>query len=127
MIFLDYIYYIFCSLYKLSKRERNLDGWRISGNIVGAGSLAFFIISIFAVIDKYYSHQFFNMFTWSIPFFVSIILFGVRYGKYLDYEAVVIRLKSLNRKKQTILNILLILYFLSIISFFIYIIFIKKN
>jgi ABC-type amino acid transport system permease subunit len=123
MIFIDYIYYFFCNLYKLSKREQHLDSWKISGAVVSGISLCLFGMAVMDIVDMICRTNYLMFFSTPVIFLICLIFFGIRYKKYTNYEEAAVRLKALSPGKQTILSILLVIYFLFTISVFVYVIY----
>lgn len=123
MIFLDYIYYFFCNLYRLSKRERNFDEWKISGTVVGGTSLCLFFMAITACIDLIFQTKILSIIFILAIFVLSIIGFIYRYNKCINYENITARVKTLSPAIRILLNFFLVLYFVSIISISIYVVY----
>jgi len=120
MILIDYIYYFFCNLYRLSRKQRRLEIWKISGGLVSGFSLALFCLGIMHLIDFHLDYRTLNIYTVGGLPISGYLFFAVRYRKYDSYEDASVRLKSLSSTKQTVLNISLILYFLFLLFFFIH-------
>jgi hypothetical protein len=134
MIFFDYVYYFFCNLYRLSKREKHfysvskrgehLSGWKISGTVAGGGSIVFFCMPLLIIADKISGYTCLNVFSILFLFIVFYTFFIIRYTRYTDYLTVEGKLKSLSKISVLILNICLVLYLLIIVGGFIYMIYI---
>lgn len=127
MLFFDYLYYLFSSLSRLSKQERILEGWRISGSALTSLSLTLFSLIIIERVDHYWGTDLFNELIGILLLLLYLLFFGIRYTKFVSYEKVTIRLKVLSPTKQVMLNISLITYLLIIIVSFIYAIFLKEH
>lgn len=127
MLFFDYIYYFFCTLYLFPKQERIAAGWRISGYTFTVFSLALFSLAIVEQAYLYWGINLPNDLIYVILSLSYFLFFGIRYTKFVSYEKIAIQLNRLSSTKQIVLNILLIVYLIVVIAFFIYIIFLKEH
>ena len=123
MILFDYIFYFFCNLYRMSKSERRLDGWKTSGNWAGIVSATLFCTFLTLFAEYLLRIRLFTLLHGFFYFLFFVIFNLIRYNKFVTYEKVEERLKRLSGIKQLSLNIFLILYLITIIGGFAYIVF----
>lgn len=117
MIFFDYIYYIFCNLYKRSKSERETHMWKHSGSALAALSMALFFISITFFLSKVLDLSWSNVFTDLFFVLFFCIIFFIRYTVFTNYDSAKEKITQANNYIITFLNITVIVYFFIILSY----------
>ena len=134
IFFFDYLYLISCDYYKSFKSERDLQTWRSGGLTIVSGSTALVSGLINLLVFEFFIKQraqdneelidgsFFYLKAIFIGVFVvGLILFGIRYKKYITYEQIVAKVRGLNNMQKVILNILVSVYLFTTLPLFIFV------
>lgn len=123
IFFFDYLYMQCSFYYKAHKSERNLDMWKISASAAVAGSTAFVIWFVNILIYDFFIQEYFGndaQTNRAIHFFLSIItivlfillmiIFGIRYSRFITYEQIVGKVRKLSKPQKVFLHIMVLIY-----------------
>ncbi|CAA7386957.1 hypothetical protein [Chryseobacterium fistulae] len=118
MILIDYLYYQFANFYYHFEK----DGTHKASGIIGTcGILSWNLIFILMIVDQFFNRHILPSNKYLVLVYcIPVILFvGVRYWKFTSYEEIDERVKSFNKNKRIVLDILLILYIIISLPIFI--------
>lgn len=133
IFFFDYLYMQCCDLYRRNKIERASGSWGESGMMMVAGSTALVIGLINLLVFEFFfkpeiqhreelaGEAIFYLKAIAIGVFVvCLIIFGIRYKKYITYEQIVAKVRKLNKIQRIILNVLVGIYLFTALPLFLF-------